>query len=380
MKIRAAGLDFLGAPIEVRERFSFTSTAAHELLKRLALVHSGGVLLSTCNRTVLWTYGEVFPEKFLRSERGEADFFSLDGEPAVCHLYEVAAGLCSQVPLEEQILGQLKNALNQSRNAESNVAVLDHLFLSAISAGKEIRSKLKNRRGATSVAQLAVDKCRLELGSLKDKNVLIIGSGEMGMCCAQLLFERGARVMMTWRKPRHDHAAAPEAAELVPYEKRYEALNGSDAVISATACPRYVLRAESFVPPQGGLIIFDLAVPRDIEPAIGQICGVRLFDMDSLGYSGLGTKMKYDAEMILERHVARFSEWMRLRGCKTMFDDIRLYFERELCFELEQSADDEKIKTAVRRATDKLLFTLKDKVELEKAVELYSILAEAARG
>lgn len=380
MRIRAAGLDFTNTPVEVRERFSFTGPAAADFLAVIKRRGSDAVLLSTCNRIVLWTCGELSPAEFLRSERGEAAFFSLDEAAAIRHLYEVAAGLCSQAPLEDQILGQLKNALEQARGANACGAVLDHLFLGAISAGKEIRAKLGKSAGTASTARLAVDKCLYETGGLEGKNALVVGSGEMGMLCARLLLERRARVMMTRRKPRNDGAAAPAGTELIPYENRYEAMRGCDIVMSATACPRVVLRAENFEPAYRDLVIFDLAVPRDVAPEVRQISGVRLFDMDSLGRGEVAADIKLTIERIIGLHMERFEEWASLRACKHLFDDIHEYFEREFSCELQPEDDPEKIKSTVRRVTNKLLFTLKDKIGREKATELYAALAEAARG
>lgn len=380
MRIRAAGLDFTDTPVAVRERFSFTCAAAAEFLAGIKRRGGDAVLLSTCNRIVLWTYGELIPAELLRAERGEACFFSLDEAAAIRHLYEVAAGIRSQAPLEDQILGQLKNALEQARNAGACGAALDHLFLGAISAGKEIRAKLGKSAGTASTAQLAIDKCLAETGGLQGKTALVVGSGEMGMLCARLLLDCGARVMMTRRKPRNDGALAPAGTELIPYEKRYEAMRGCDVVISATACPRVVLRADNFEPAYRGLVIFDLAVPRDVAPEAGQISGVRLFDMDSLGRGAIAEDMKPTIERIIRRHMERYEEWASLRACKHLFDDIHDYFEREFSCELKPDDDPEKIKSAIRRVTDKLLFTLKDQIGREKAAELYAALAEAARG
>lgn len=380
MRIRAAGLDFTNTPVAVRERFSFTGQATADFLAGIKRRGCDAVLLSTCNRVVLWTCGGTAPAELLLAERGEAGFFSFDEADAIRHLYEVAAGLRSQAPLEDQILGQLKNALEQARNAGTCGAQLDHLFLGAISAGKEVRAKLGKSAGTASAARLAVDKCLDETGGLEGKSALVVGSGEMGMLCARLLLDRGAKVMMTRRKPRNDGAAVPVGTELIPYEKRYEAIRGCNVVMSATACPRVVLRAENFERAYKDLIIFDLAVPRDVAPDVGQISGVRLFDMDSLGRGQIAADMKPAIERIIVRHMERFEEWASLRACKHMLDDIHSYFEREFSHELRQADDPEKIKSAVRRVTDKLLFTLKDKIGREKAAELYAALAEAARG
>lgn len=378
-EVRAAGLDFLSAPIETRALFAFTSEAALDFLTGMKMRGCDCVLLSTCNRTVLWTCGERDPAEILRAARGDADFFRYSGDEAVRHLYEVAAGLRSQVPLEQQILGQLKNALNRAMLIGSCGAYLNKLFLGAISAGKEVRAKLNKGGNNSSAAQIAVEKCLCETGSLQGQNALVIGSGEIGMLCARMLMERGASVMMTRRKPRNDGVPVPDGIKLIPYEDRYQALRSCRAAISATACPRAVLRAEYFLPPRDSLVIFDLAVPRDVEPSIGALEGVRLFDIDSLGYAEVEAATRLGAEKILRRHIRRFDEWARLRGCKPLFDELYTYFERELSAEFGCFADADKIKSVSRRATDKLLFALKDKTGLDKAVELYTILAEAAR-
>lgn len=380
MRVRAAGLDFISTPIAIRERFSFTGTAVADYLARLKSQNCDGVLLSTCNRILLWTCGEHDPAELLRSECGEAGFFRLEDEMAVRYLYEVAAGLRSQVPLEEQILGQLKNALEQARAAGCCGSFLDHLFLGAISAGKEVRAKQSKSLEAASTARSAIERCANEAGDLSGKSALVIGSGEMGMLCARLLLDCGARVMMTRRKPRNDGVAAPNGVSLIPYESRYEALRSCAVVMSATACPRTVLHVEHFERAYSNLVIFDLAVPRDVAPEVGQISGVRLFDMDSLGCGELPADTKTEIEETLDRHMARFEEWASIQDCKHFFDDIYAYFDREFSRELAQGNDLEKIKPAIRRVTGKLLFTLKEKTGHERAAMFYEALAEAARG
>ena len=384
MKIEIAGVDYQKTPIEIREKFSFTASAVSDFLEKIKEESDECILISTCNRTELCVISDTQPSEFLRRTRGDAHFFSLSGNDAVSHIYELAAGLCSQVPFEDQRLGQMKTALALSREAKCCGPVLSQLFQSAITAGKEIRTEVKKSpdKHAASAAHIACAKAKAELGSLQGEKTLIIGSGEIGMLCAQLFSDEGSDVTMTIRRKREDGLLPPPCVSVISYDSRYDAAKDCSVIIGATSSPHFVLTEEHFARPSKKTVILDLAVPRDIDPNIKNFDGVSLFDMDRLGQSAISSELFKITEEILKRHRSRFNEWQNVRECMPMIEDVCSFAEREMLSELSPSDMSEriKIKEAARNMVGKLLFTMKEKVDSDMAKNCYTALAKAARG
>lgn len=381
MRLMAAGLDQRETALDTRERFAFTASAAEDFMRAMRERGVEAVLLSTCNRTELFVFADEDPRELLREARGGADFFFFEGAEAVRHVFEVAAGLRSQIPVEDQILGQMKKALAASREAGSCGPTLSRLFQGAITAGKDIRTEFKKHPHETSVAQRAVRRIKDSLGVLAGARALVVGSGEIGMLCASMLVAEGAEVRMTRRRCRKDGAKPPRGVEIISYDDRYEAAGESSVIIGATASPHYVLLAKDFVPRAEGVVIADLAVPRDVEPVIGAMERVTLYDMDSLGCDALPAELRETIERIMEEHIARFYEWHHIHECMPMIEEIRSFAEREMAAELSGSAcDSDAVREASRNMINKLLFSLKEKVDMDMAKNCYSALAKAARG
>ncbi|MEG1800188.1 MAG: hypothetical protein RR214_08385, partial [Synergistaceae bacterium] len=324
------------------------------------------------------------PAELLGLKESGCKFYSLKGEEAVLHIYRLAAGLCSQVPLEDQILGQMKDSLQRSRELKCCGPVAGQLFQSAIAAGKEIRTEAKRRphTHAASVGRLALDKAKEYFGRLSEARVLVVGSGDMGILCANLFADEGAQVLMTRRRIRTDGRLPHESVEIIDYEDRYDALLSSDIIIGATASPHCVLHEKDFPRDGSQRLLLDLAVPRDIEPSIKNISEVTLLDMDSLGQDCEDTELTPVIESIIAKEKDRFMSWLGVRECMPMIEDICSYAERELTESLSSIVceNDREIQGAARNMINKLLFTMKEKVGLEMAKNCYSALAKAARG
>lgn len=385
MDFEAAGLDYKKTSLAEREKFAFTAAEAAEFLTKLRHRSEECVLLSTCNRTELFTISETHPADFLHELRGSGEFYTFSGEEALRHVYDLAAGLDSQVPFEEQILAQMKEALALSQTMKSCGPVLAQMFKSAVTAGKEIRTALKQMPDvrSASVARLACQKAEEALGTLDGRNVLVIGSGEMGMLCSDLFRKKSAHVCMTLRRRRNDGRKAPAGVVTVPYDSRYEIASGCDIIVGATSSPHFVVQAKKFRKKQGEVLALDIAVPRDIEPSVGAVDGVTLLDMDSLGGAETSPELKKMAEEIIQKRLGKFSEWYQMRECMPMIEDICSYAEHETDAELDGiDAPDgrEKVSKAARGMVSKLLFAVKDRVGVEEARSCYAMLSKAVRG
>ena len=316
-----AGLDWCRAPVELREALSFVHSRVVELDRELAGHGTGCVLLSTCNRTEIYLSGaaeDVHPGALLCRAAG-VDFAPLAGafvlrrdEDAARHLMEVAGGLHSRIWGEDQILAQVKTALERARLAHSADSALERVFGGAAAAGKRIKSAVRLQGVPTSAAARAVELLEEELGSLAGRRALVIGSGEMGRLAARLLGERGCDVAVTLRTYRHGGPVLPAGCRGVPYEERYRAVEEADLLLSATASPHETITLEGLSGcarlPRG---MVDLAIPRDIQPQVGQLPGVRLFNVDDLG--GVQRKIPPRAEEIVDEAMEELERWERYR-------------------------------------------------------------------
>lgn len=381
MNLQIAGIDYKNTQLGEREKFAFTKSGTSDLL--IALKHHTGecVLLSTCNRTELFSISNRRPEAILREICGDAEFYSLEGNEAVRHVFELAAGLCSQVPLEEQILTQMKDALSLSQSLKCCGPMLGKLLQNAVTAGKEIRNRLKelpDMRSA-SIAQLACAKAKNFFNSLEGRRVIVIGSGEMGMLCSSLLIEAGARVSMTLRRRRNDGRLPAKGVVLIPYDTRYDEAEMCDIIIGATSSPHFVIRKSEFRKKQGRVLVLDIAVPRDIDPQVADIENVMLLNMDGFECNDISSEVREMAEGIMQTRMEKFQEWLQMKDCMPIIEDICSYIEHETCADLnvDFTGDRSAVMAASREATRKLLLAVKNKAGMDVAKRCYEVLSKA---
>jgi len=314
------------APLEVRERLYLQDGKAAEFAAGLG----DAVVLSTCNRTEVYLAGGD-PDR-VRSELERRSGLELgavlarwdDGE-AVSHLFRVAAGLDSLVPGESQILGQVRDAYDGARRAGSTGPLLNRLFEDALHGGKRVRPEAKLHELPESVAASAVELGARELGGVDGRRALLFGAGRMSELAARDLRSRGAEVVVSSRtlesaKDLADRVGGRAAAfDAVAVE-----LPEADLVVSATRCPYPILHAEAVRPREKPLVLVDVAVPRDLDPAIGELDGCTLFDIDSLGEGLVGREEDVrEAEAIVAEEAARFAEWRRARDAAGAIRDLR---------------------------------------------------------
>ena len=320
MNLTMSGLDHSRASLDLREKLAFSS---NQILKLLSWLRKqpgveGCVLLSTCNRTELYLSGTVdAPWRLLCQGAGvdeeamSAYFTTRCGSDAARHLLEVVCGLHSQILGESQIITQARRAMDLAQEAKTADALLSALFRSAVTAGKRARTEVTVTRDAPSMGTRCRDILIRELGTLENRKILVIGNGQMGRLAAELLRQSGAKVWVTLRTYHHGETVVPPGCSTVPYENRIAALDGMDALVSATASPHYTVTAEQLetvvCPPKAAI---DLAVPRDIDPACAQ--RMRCYDTDSLGGEGPGSPEEVAAmEAIAREELDKFTQWQR---------------------------------------------------------------------
>jgi glutamyl-tRNA reductase len=308
MPIAVVGANHKTAPIEVRERLAMGRGEAPVVLADL--VDSGvtaeAVLLSTCNRTELYMSladlgrGEAAFRAML-ADRVEMPVERVNGylylhrdHTAVEHLFRVAAGLDSMVLGEPQIQGQVKEAYQLSRETRGLGgpvvgATLNRLFQNALNIGGRVRSETDLGLGAASISTAAVELAKKIYGSLRGRNALVMGAGEMSETTLECLRAEGVR---SWLVTNRTYARAAELAQkwggrAVAWEELGTALPGADIVICSTSAPHPVLSLERFreALPQGAsrpVCIIDIAIPRDVDPRVGDEPNVFLYNIDDL--------------------------------------------------------------------------------------------------
>ncbi|MCB6993592.1 glutamyl-tRNA reductase [bacterium 210820-DFI.6.37] len=391
MDIIMIGIDHENASIQEREAFAFTKAQAGRALQMWAREESycGVLLLSTCNRTELWVSADSAREDpFLQLCRakgldpGEYEHLLARrcGDEAVMHLLQLICGLKSRIYGEDQILSQIRDALELSRAHGCNDIVIEKLFQTAISAGKRVRTQVKLQNADPSAARSALVLLKQQLGGLRDVPCLIIGNGQMGKMTANLLTEAGAKVTMTLRKKLHVQeprdSIIPEGCRMIDYDDRVREAERYRAVISATLSPHFTVSKEQLRGKRfQNSIWIDMAVPRDIEPAVGEIPGIQLYDMDQLGDSHIEERTEQslrEAMEILEEYQQDLERWFAFRkhintvkeisgmagedACKRMEKPLH-QAERQGAFETDLC---ESIETAVEKSVEKMLFGLRD--------------------
>ena len=301
MQLIVLGLNHKTAPVEVRERFNFSQDRTIRVLRRLINNDNidEAVLLSTCNRTELYmvmedpTAGVALIRTLLRHLAGEQYkpdyFYNLTGINCVRHLFTVASSLDSLIIGEGQILSQIKSAYNLSRSRGMTDTLLNTVFTRAITVGKRVRTETKIAYSSVSVSSAAVDLAIDVVGDLTQANILVLGAGRMSELTARHLIDKGAKTIFVSNR-NLDHAK--ELAEkfrgtAIPYNDFMQQAIRSDIIITSTGAPHYVITEEGvrdIIPQRGGkpLILVDIAVPRDVDPLVGEIEGVTLYNIDDL--------------------------------------------------------------------------------------------------
>lgn len=375
MKIMMSGLEHSLAPISLRERLSFTKAQTVDMDKIIKSDPgiSGCVLISTCNRTELYVtcQEEIQPGRLLcqaantEFEPYQDAFVTRSSEMAVEHLMHVAAGLRSRIWGEDQIISQVKGAIALARDAGTTDSVLETLFRSAVSAGKEIRTKVHLTALPTSAASMAVELLQKELGGLKGKRAVVIGNGEMGRLSASLLQGAGCTVSVTLRTYRHGETIVPPGCGVIPYEQRFDHMDGTEILISATTSPHYTVTAEQLTrmssPPR---VLVDLAIPRDIQPEVGQVEGIALYNVDDLGDFENRT-VPFEVTEIIQSHLEQFYRWLNYKDCMTSMDSLKqAMIERILTAkELEDGLSEaEVVELSVNRVVELLVGGLAERI------------------
>lgn len=304
MSVVVVGLNHRTVPLSLLETMAVPEARLPKALSELdGCDHLDEVVVvSTCLRTELYaTANRYHPavsemRNFLATWSGAppeefaGGLYEYHDEAAVRHLFRVSAGLDSVVLGEGEILGQIGDAWESARRAGSAGVVLSILFRHSLEVGKRVRSETAIARGTTSLSQAAVALARHELGTLEGSTVLVIGAGEMGEAMAQALaggLSTGRLLVANRTAIRATELAARCGGRAIDWTDLAAGLEDADVVLASTGSPQILLEASDVGPVAARrqnrpLLVVDLAVPRDVDPAVGDLDGVTLFDMDEI--------------------------------------------------------------------------------------------------
>jgi glutamyl-tRNA reductase len=303
MKLILAGVSHRTAPVEIRERLAFPEARLTGALQDLAAQPgvTEAIILSTCNRVEisLATEDNIDASAAIRNFLASAhnfdcstlgpQFYSYEGKAAIHHMFRVAASLDSMILGEPQILGQMKQAYAASRGEGVIGGLLDNVLTSAFKAAKRVRSETGIGQMAVSVSYAAVELARKIFGNLAGKSTMIIGSGKMSELAVRHLRRSGlAHIFVTNRT----HQRAVELAQAfngtaVDYTRFVSMLPEIDIVIASTGATNYILTKDDMqrviaARKNRPMFLIDIAVPRNIDPAVNDLENLFLYDIDDL--------------------------------------------------------------------------------------------------
>jgi glutamyl-tRNA reductase len=328
------GINHRTAPIELRERIAISRDELPDATRALAAQPgvSECMIVSTCNRVEMLAAVES-PDTdvtaFLHNHFGldrallAPHIYEHRDQQAVRHLFRVAASLDSMVVGEPQILGQVKEAFAAARAAGTVSGQLEHLLQSAFAAAKRVRSETAIGSNSVSIASVAVELARKIFGSLQGRTVFLVGAGKMSELAARHLVQQGAGAILVTNRTleRARQLAEPFKGRVIPFEQLHETATEADIVISSTGAPHPIFRKEhgqQFMHRRRNRPMFfiDIAVPRDVDPAMNKVEGIFVYDIDDLqavAASHIAERQTQagDAEAMINAEVDRFHQRRR---------------------------------------------------------------------
>jgi glutamyl-tRNA reductase len=378
------------APLAVRERVALPEGRAERFLRELA-GHPEireAVVLSTCNRTELYVVvsdpveaettvlGMLARQAGLRPTELIDGIYSHRNCDAARHLYRVTSGLESMIVGEAEVQGQVKRAYEAALAARTTGPLTNKLFRAALATGKRVRTDTAIGAGGASIASVAVEAARSALGELSSRHVLIIGAGETGEMTARALSEQGVATMFVANRRRDRAIALAQrfGGSTIAFDALPGELERADIVVASTASPHSIVGAEELAVVTAAragrpLLLFDLAVPRDIDPDCAALPGVTLVDIDGLQAQVARTHSERRiearrAEGIVEEEIQSFAGWLGTLEVLPTIAALREQADRlvaELLAENEQrweslgERDRERVEAMLRAAVKRLL-------------------------
>ncbi|MFH1382033.1 MAG: glutamyl-tRNA reductase [Chloroflexota bacterium] len=388
MELYLTGINYSRTTATIRDALAKGITPLEDALRALNDYVTGGIVVATCNRLEVYTVadrdrcGELTGVSFLKDRSGlsAADLlphvYLYHNEEVIEHLFRVTCGLDSVLIGEFEVLGQISRALEEANKAGPVGLPLRSLFQQAVGVGRRVRQETGISRSALSVSSVAVDLAAQVIGDLEKARILIIGAGEAGRLVAKSARDQGANeVSIAARNQEKARAIATMLnGQLISMDDLDQGLNIADIVVSCTSAPHYVLRYPKVeqamqARPKRPLVIIDIAVPRDIDPAVKQISNVFLYDMADFTKIAETNRHQREGSMqqaqaIIDSEVARFTTWWQeletrptITALVNKMDSIRKAELKRTLKKLPDLSDEERanLETMTRSMIQKIL-------------------------
>lgn len=356
MNIVVVGLSHKTANVEVREKLAFSPTQMEKPLSALLALDgiTEGIIVSTCNRVEIYVTTRDIAGGIARVKRFLADYhnfpletleqhiYAIHGEDAIRHVFRVASSLDSMVVGEPQILGQIKTSYGYAAEYRSSGIILNRFLHKAFSVAKRVRTETKIASSAVSVAFAAVELAKKIFNDLSDKTVMLIGAGEMCELAAKHFLNSGVRGLMVTNRTfeRAEKLADEFDGKAVRFEDLFDQLHKADIILSSTGAPHTIIGAGDMEAvmrsrKQKPMFFIDIAIPRDIDPAVNGVENVYLFTVDDLQEvvaSNLQQRKEEaaKAENIVNEEIGQFFKWLSslevtptIVALRSKFDEIR---------------------------------------------------------
>ncbi|CDQ18192.1 glutamyl-tRNA reductase [Halobacillus karajensis] len=349
MHILAVGLNYKTAPVEIREKLTFSENQLTEAMQHLNTQKSvlENVIISTCNRTEIYAVvdqihtGRYYIKQFLAewfdvAKEEFSPFLSIyETDGAIEHLLRVTSGLDSMVLGETQILGQMKQSFLQAQEAGTTGTIFNQLFRQAVTMAKKAHKETEIGENAVSVSYAAVELARKIFGDLVHKHIVILGAGKMGELAAKNLHGSGVRKVSVVNRTlsKAQTVAAQFNGQARTMDELDTILADADIVISSTGATEYVITKEKMEPIHKSrkgkpLFFVDIAVPRDLDPAMETLESVFLYDIDDLqgivdANLALRKQAAEEIEVMIEAEIVAFKQWLQTIGVVPVISALR---------------------------------------------------------
>ena len=395
MALIVAGISHRGASLDVREKVSFSTADARRALD--ALREAGmreGVVLSTCNRTEFYLVegevdGAAAAWRAMSERLGEdasAYGYVKRDRDAAAHLFAVASGMDSMVVGEAQIHGQVRDAWEHSR-AHSG-AMLNRLFQTALQVSGRIRNETSIMRGAASVSSAAVQLSKKIFGSLSGRHAMVLGAGEMAELALECLASEGVRAAIVANRTyeRATEVASRHGAVAVHYDDCWSQLSDVDLLLCSTAAPHPIVLVDHIRPTLAArgdrpLCVLDIALPRDVDPAVGDLDNVFLYNIDDL-QAVIAASLENrranlpTAEQLISGETERYWDWVAGLAAVPVVTDLRSHMEEVRAREVNEAMKKlSHLSPADREAVEQLSRSMMNKFLHEPSVRLKTAAA-----
>lgn len=362
MEIFAVGLNYKTAPVDVREKLAISEDQLSGLLKKISEINSiyEVSILSTCNRVEIYGVTDDPDDAFnrivqilssysgLQKNELEKYLFKLTGREAIKHIFKVSASLDSMVIGEPQIVCQFKDAFTKAREEKTVRHILTRLFDKALNVSKKIRTSTGISKRAVSISYAAVELAKKIFGDLSDKNVLLLGAGEMAELAARHLSSSGVKHIFVSNRTFEKAVQLAEefGGSAIRFDKLFEFLPESDIVIVSTGAKEPILRKEHFeeinrIRKGDPVFIIDISVPRNVAEDVNDVDNVYLYNIDDLKVvvdKNLEERKlaALSAEMMLDEEVHKFEHWLNQLKVAPLITKIRNYADEIREYQLEK--------------------------------------------